>query len=107
MARWNEVGKHATTVLTNDKGVTEVVYHDTCVVAFDSDTITLDTGGFKTPTTKVRMNQASNEYDLEYGVYQKDWVWYVEYNGTAREFDGNTAVLDRNEPPHEVDVPID
>ena len=38
----------------------------------------LDTCGWKSATTKTRMNQAANQFGLPYRVYQKDYVWYVE-----------------------------
>jgi hypothetical protein len=50
---------------------TQVWYHSTCVVEFDKDVIKLCTGGWRTATTKTRMNQASNQFGLGYSVYQK------------------------------------
>ncbi len=70
------IGTHKTTVSTSD-GVTRVTYHTTNVVTFDTDKITLRTGGWPTKTTKLRMNQASEQFDLGYRVYQKDFDWYV------------------------------
>lgn len=32
------------------------------------------------------MNQASNEYDLGYKVYQKKHDWYIEYRGRVYSF---------------------
>lgn len=58
-------------------GETAVRYHSTDVVSFDCKKITLRSGGYRTLTTKLRMNQASNQFDLGYSVYQKDGGWYV------------------------------
>jgi hypothetical protein len=32
------------------------------------------------------MNQASNQFGLGFRVYQKEWVWYVEYKGKVMPF---------------------
>jgi hypothetical protein len=63
-----------------------VTYHNTDVVAISGSDRTgydviLNTGGYKTATTKLRMNQAMNEYDFPIGVFQKDGAWYVQFNG--------------------------
>ena len=91
MGQMQQVGSHKTTVSTED-GITRVVYHSTTVVKFDRDTVTLDSGGFETATTKARMNQAANQFGLEFHVWQKDFVWYVDMNGIpSRPFhDGMT-----------------
>jgi hypothetical protein len=70
------LGKTATTVQTRD-GQTEVQYHDTVVVAFDEVSVTLDSGGWRTASTKGRMNQAANQFDLGFQVYQERGEWYV------------------------------
>lgn len=69
--------------------VTVVRYHDTDVVAFGRNTIILDSGGWKTNTTKLRMNQASNEYHLGYQVFQLLGKWYVAYRGKTIDFYDN------------------
>lgn len=94
MARMSQIGKVATTVKTRE-GKTYVTYHSTDVVIFDNEKITLCTGGWETPTTCTRMNQASNQFDLGYKVYQKAGDWFVSYNGTIYPFDGTTAEFSR------------
>lgn len=55
-----------------------VTYHNTDVVKVDEGgTVTLTTDGFRTVTTKLRMNQAAYQFNLGYRVYQKDFEWYV------------------------------
>jgi len=76
MPQTNRIGSHCTTVSCKD-GVTKVTYHNTDVVTFTDDTITLNSGGWQTATTKVRMNQASNQFDLGFNVIQRDWKWSV------------------------------
>lgn len=65
-----------------------VTYHDTDVVIASGSDLTgydviLNTGGWKTATTKTRMNQFSNEYGLPFNVYQRDYTWYIAVPGKA------------------------
>ncbi len=94
MAQQHTIGKSNTTVKTVN-GVTTVTYHATAVVRFDAKTITLDTGGWNTVTTKTRMNQTSNQFDLGFTVYQKDGIWSVHFKGANLTFDGQTLQLTR------------
>jgi len=66
-----------------------VRYHNTNVVIFDknNNTLTLNSGGYKTVTTKIHINQAANQYELPFSVYQKDFQWYVTlYSDKGRNF---------------------
>ena len=97
MPRMDQIGKTATTVST-ENGVTRVTYHKTVVVKFDHDHIVLNSGGWLTATTKNRMNQASNQFDLGYTVFQDKGRWYIKVNDYMHEFwDGIS--IDR--PRHE------
>ena len=72
-----------------------VVYHNTRVVDVTPEHITLDTGGWKTITTKRRMNQASTQFNLGYMVYQQKGQWSVSYRGVTRQFDQDEINLER------------
>ena len=83
-------GKVGTSVLDlSDKNGkrTGVQYHNTIIVEFTDHEIRLnatDPDGH-TPTTKLRMNQVSQQYDLGFHVYQKYGSWWVEpKNGGAK-----------------------
>ena len=69
-----------TNVIT-ESGLTKMYYHKTSVVQFNDKIIVLDTGGWKTNTTKKRMNQASEQYNIGFEVYQKAKKWFVKYQG--------------------------
>jgi len=86
MGQTHTVGKTATTVVTGDDGVTRCTYHQTVVVAWGNGKIVLDSGGWKTATTKLRRNQCANEYWLPFSVYQKDYEWFVETGGKVLPF---------------------
>jgi hypothetical protein len=72
-------------------GCTFVTLHRTNVVKFNHDKTVLDSGGWKTVTTKRRMNEASKEYGLGYYVYQKDFDWFVSFHNGNPDlpFDGD------------------
>ena len=57
---------------------TIVKLYDTDIVSFDDESITLNHGGFKTATTKRRMNQVSETFNLRFNVIQEDFKWFVE-----------------------------
>jgi len=76
MSRYNQIGRVATRVYT-ENGITKVMYHDTIVISFNDKSIQLNTNGWHTVTTKRRINQASNQYNLGIGVYQSEGNWYV------------------------------
>lgn len=76
MAQQSRLGKTATYVRT-ENGTTFVRYHATDVVAFNGKRIVLNSGGWRTQTTKTRMNQASAQFELGYHVRQENGEWYV------------------------------
>jgi hypothetical protein len=91
---WNRLSSYKTKVIEAD-GEVLVQYHDTVIVhrkPRDKE-ILLDTGGYKTVTTKRKMNQAANQFGMPYDVFQKDWNWYVTWQGKTIPFDGDCAVL--------------
>ena len=74
-------GKAATKVLdlSDENGLrTAVRYHDTLVVEFTPDTITLNSGGWRTATTKKRMNEVADHYLLGFHVSQENFKWWVD-----------------------------
>jgi len=95
MGQTQTIGRTATKV--EHRGLeTFVRYHNTDVVQFDSLYITLNTGGWETATTKLRMNQASNQFGLGYQVYQKNYDWYVVTpKGETLEFTGQRMTFPR------------
>lgn len=88
--------KKSATKVTTDNGTTSIKYHWTTVVEFDQDTITLDTNGYETKTTKARMNQASQEFGLGYQVYQENFQWYADYKSESIPFEYGGVTLNRN-----------
>ena len=95
MAQMKRVTGVATSIRREGKD-TCVRYHNTDVVRFDDSRlkIVLNTGSWKTATTKTRMNQASNQFGLDYGVYQKKGDWFVDYKGKTIPFINDELILE-------------
>ena len=91
------IGTHRTTTsnipIDSEQSRLIVTFHNTAVVQVVNDRyVILNSGGWLTPTTKRRMNQASDVYKLNYLVYQKGWVWYVQTPNTIIEFADNIII---------------
>lgn len=94
MAQTQRISKNNTTVRTAN-GKTVVTLHGTEIVTLNHafKTATLNSGGFRTPTTRTRMTQVFNEMEVGIGVFQRDYEWFVKLID-GREvpfFDGMTV----------------
>lgn len=88
----NKLG--ANTIVLNEDGTIKVKLYDTNILQFDELTVRLNSDGFKTKTTKDRINKASELYHLGLKVFQKSNEWLIDYQGDIIPFsDGIT--LDR------------
>lgn len=87
------IGTHRTTI-AQDNGSTVVTYHATQVVSFNDKFINLRSGGYRTVTTKRRMNEASKMFGLGLQVYQTNFDWFVRYGGKVYLFH-DRMTLDR------------
>jgi hypothetical protein len=98
MAQTSKVSGVATSVYTDDNSALCVRYHQTVVWQKTAEgSIILRTGGWRTATTKARMNQAFNQFGPACSVYQKKGAWFVRSRetGTDVPFDDDTLVLTR------------
>lgn len=82
MPRMDKLSNYRTTIMATN-GRLSIVYVSTEIVLATPETITLDSGGYQTVTTKRKMNQASNQFGLGYGVYQRTGKWYVDLRNGA------------------------
>jgi hypothetical protein len=95
MPQMSRITKNNTTV-TGTRKSGSVTLHNTTVVSWTPDHIRLDTGGWKTSTTKTRMNQTANQFHLGFAVNSQAGRWYVHYAGQARPFDGDSIEIQRH-----------
>lgn len=74
----SKIGSHKTTV-TKENEILKVIYHSTVVYRENlrSGEITLNSGGYRTKTTKKRINQAFQEFERPFYIFQKDFKWFV------------------------------
>src|SRR3990172_1099523 len=79
--------KGNTKIQAGNDGATRVILHSTCVVLFDAEKIVLNSGGWRTVTTLARMNQASQEFNLGYVVFQRKGKWLVKHARFAEVVD--------------------
>ena len=74
---YNKLSNYKTTwVETNGRG--SVVYVHTPIVSWDDESITLRSNGWETVTTKRKMNQSALQFGLGFGVYQRNYEWFVD-----------------------------
>lgn len=93
----------STVMAVYEDGTEAVRYHDTDVVTFNLDgSVTLDSGGFRTVTTKNRINEYT---DL--CLYQEKSIWYVGARGKEKHVFHDGITFDAQgelvTEPYEVD----
>lgn len=78
MSQTHRISKNNTKVQNLD-GKTIVTLHSTQIVTLNhaTKTATLNSGGFRTATTRTRMTQVFNEMRLGIGVFQRAHEWFV------------------------------
>ena len=77
MSRFDRLSSYKTTIANDGEGNTIITYQSTVIVKFNRDTVTLNSGGWDTVTTKRKMNQASHQFNLGYSVNQRDFKWFL------------------------------
>lgn len=83
------------TTISNANNQTIITFWNTVIVTFDAEKIILNTGGYFTATTKTRMNQAGNQFNLGYSVYQEKYTWFCTFKGETKPFNGDKLELIR------------
>ena len=77
MAKHDRMTSYCSSHHIDANGVGHVICHETQIVTYDVNQVTLNAGDYLTPKTKNDMNRASRELRLGFTVYQKNWNWYV------------------------------
>jgi hypothetical protein len=87
MSRSDTVGSHKTAIYIDSDGALCVKYHNTVVWKRARDgRVTLNSGGWKTNTTKLRMTQAFRQFagPCFFQVFQDKHEWWVsQYMGNG------------------------
>jgi hypothetical protein len=74
---WNKLSLYRTVIFERD-GWQCVQYAKTIIVKWNASEIILDTGGWKSVTTKRKMNQTANQFNLGFSIFQRKGTWYVQ-----------------------------
>ena len=84
MPSMNKLSSYRTTFETDgERG--SVTYANTRIVSWDADTVTLNSAGWQTVTTKRKMTQASHQFGLGFTVFQRNGDWFVCRLGRSPE----------------------
>ena len=99
MPRMDRISKYKTKVTTDDSGnyrVIRVKLFNTVVVEIKPslNKVRLCTGGYRTNTTKNRINQAMKVYGYDIRVFQKNYQWYVRQGNSINEFSTDDMELE-------------
>jgi hypothetical protein len=84
-----------TTTYRNRDGALVGIYRGTEVASQLGNVITLKTGGWKSRTTKLRMNQFANSFvSSRFKVKQKDYQWFVLIDGKEMPFTSESITFE-------------
>jgi len=84
----NKCWKSGNTEVVTNCGVSNVYLHDNLIATVDDTSLTVFDGGWRSNTTKSRLNALINEFcnSLTDGIFQKDFLWYVRDNNEEKAF---------------------
>lgn len=77
--------KKAATRISDGPRYVTARYHNTDIITIDkvSDTVILNSGGYRTLTTKKRMNEVMEDFGISVRVFQRKYDWFVRVSGNA------------------------
>lgn len=86
IAAYKEWRKDNTSVIPDDECVSVYLHGNKIADLYDGK-ITLYDGGYRSATTKARLNAILRENGLgNETVFQKDFQWFISYDGKTEEF---------------------
>ena len=89
----NCLKKQANIKVSRTEQTIYVDLHKTTVFIYDNDMIQLNSGGWKTPTTKVAINRALSQLNINYAIVQKKGQWFVSCpDNTLIEFTDGMSI---------------
>ena len=74
----------------------QVYLHGHQIAVYDHNTnaVKLSSCGYETVTTKSRLNALLEEFKYGAKVFQKNWNWFIRYNGQTQSFWDGVIILD-------------
>ena len=70
--------------------------HNICTFDHNTNAVKLDSCGYETVTTKSRLNAILEEVKYGCRVFQKQFEWFISYNGQTQSFWDGVTILDGN-----------
>lgn len=80
------------TTVTNENGVTTVLLHGNKIAEVTDTSITLFDGGYRSNTTKSRLNAILQGHGNGERIFQQDYVWYIMIGGKKVEFESGMVL---------------
>ena len=92
----NWAGSNTTVSYNESTNCSQVYLHGHQIATLDHNTnaLKLDSCGYESVTTKSRLNAILEEVKWGCRVFQKNWNWFVSYNGTTTDFTDGMILLD-------------
>jgi len=93
-SNWN--GSNTSVTYNESTNCSQVLLHGHNIATLDHNTnaLKLDSCGYETVTTKSRLNAILDEVKWGCKVFQKNWNWFVSYQGTTTDFIDGMILLD-------------
>lgn len=66
--------------------ITNILYFETRIVAYDPHRITLNSGGRPNFSLKLKLNAISKSLNLGFRIFEKQKKWLVEFKGKIIPF---------------------
>jgi len=84
----NWAGSNTTVTYNEFTNCSQVLLHGHNIASYDHNTsgLKLSSCGYETVTTKSRLNALLDEVKYGYKVFQKQFEWFVSYQGQTETF---------------------
>ena len=94
----NWASSNTTVTYNNNTNCSSVYLHGHQIATLDHNTnaLKLDSCGYETNTTKSRLNAILSEVKYGCKVFQKNFVWFVNYNKQTLMFWDGMILVDAN-----------
>ncbi len=92
----NWAGSNTQVIYNENTNCSQVYLHGHQIATFCHETraIKLNSCGYETVTTKSRLNALLEEVKYGCRVFQKNFNWFVRYNGQTKDFIDGMILLD-------------
>ena len=89
-------GSNTQVTYNESTNCSSVCLHGHQIATYDHNlkAVKLSSCGYETVTTKSRLNAILEEVKYGCKVFQKDWNWFVNYNGTRQRFWDGMILID-------------